>query len=100
MHKQGDRIKILRMNTAITRGRNPPAELVAEGPVEAMAGEADHEERLLPPADHDPVTAVDRYLDLTVNDEHGGDPLADGDHLVDFVGAVHQRALGQCVGAE
>src|SRR5271157_2358535 len=85
---------------AVASGERTPAELVPEGVIEAMAREADHREWGLAAADGHTVAGLEGNLDLAVNDQNGCRPLASRDHLVSLVGAVHQRALGQRVGAE
>ena len=82
---------------AVAGGERTPAELVAEGPVEAVARKSDHRERGLAAADGHTVAGLEGNLDLAVNDQNGRRPFASRDHFVSFMGTVHQRALGQRV---
>ena len=85
---------------AVGARQGTPAELGAEGPVEAVAREPDHGEGRPAAADRHAVAAAQRHLDLAVDHQHRGDPLAQRGRLVDLVGAVDQRALGERVRAD
>src|SRR4051812_34175482 len=84
---------------AVAGGEGAPAELVAEGAVEGVAGETDHGEGGLAAADGDAVAGLEGDLNLAVDHQDRRGPLASRDHLEGLVGAVDQRALGQRVGA-
>ena len=65
----------------VAGGEGTPAELVAEGAVEAVAGEADHGEGRLAAADGHPVAGLERDLNLAVDDQNRGLPFASRNHL-------------------
>ena len=83
--------------SSVAGRKGTPAELVAEGAVEAVAGKADHGEGGLAAADGDPVARPGGEPEPGRRSRGRSRFPRPRDHLVAVMAALHQRALGERV---